>query len=349
MTSRRDVIKGLLAASIAQPAWADVGNPAFLSAGQKPDGSYVLCGLSAGGDITFTIPLPARGHAAAAHPTKAQAVAFARRPGTFALVINCATGVVTSELAAPAGRHFYGHGVFSADGDLLFTTENDYEAVRGIVGVWDAQSFTRLTEFPSGGIGPHDIKLMPDGGTLVIANGGIETHPDSGRTKLNIPTMQSNLSYLTTTGAPVAQMTLGPAHQRNSIRHLAVARDGRVGFAMQWQGDLAMDLPLRGTHSLGTGKSQLFDQASIRRMAGYLGSIAISNDGQKLATTSPRQGIAQVYDLTGRVMEIEMSDVCGVAPANDDFILTTGEGKILATAGTISEHNIRWDNHVVSI
>ena len=54
MGDRRSFIAGMLAAGlIPKPTWADVGSPAFLSAGKKPDGSFVLCGLCAIGQITF--------------------------------------------------------------------------------------------------------------------------------------------------------------------------------------------------------------------------------------------------------------------------------------------------------
>ena len=118
MKTRREFFTGLIATGlVSQPTWADAGSPAFLSAAALPDGSYVLCGISARLDLVFQIPLPGRGHAAAIHPQKPQAVAFARRPGTFAVVTNCVTGQPSARLSAPAGRHFYGHGAFSRDGD----------------------------------------------------------------------------------------------------------------------------------------------------------------------------------------------------------------------------------------
>ena len=46
--------------------------------------------------------------------------------------------------------------------------------------------FRRIGEFDNHGIGTHDISVSDDGRMLVIANGGIETHPDFGRTKLNL-------------------------------------------------------------------------------------------------------------------------------------------------------------------
>ena len=91
MATRRAFLAGLgAAATVSLPgvSWAAVGNPALLAAGKLGDG-YVLHGLDVGGQSLFQLPLPARGHAACAHPARPEAVAFARRPGTFALVIDC--------------------------------------------------------------------------------------------------------------------------------------------------------------------------------------------------------------------------------------------------------------------
>lgn len=68
---RRGFIAGLLALGVVPvPTWADAGTPAYLSAAATSDGAYALFGLSHTLDILFRIPLPARGHAAAAHPTR---------------------------------------------------------------------------------------------------------------------------------------------------------------------------------------------------------------------------------------------------------------------------------------
>ena len=88
---RRAFLATLAAACAPRLTWAEVGSPAFLAAGKEGEG-FVLHGLSAAGQSLFQIALPGRGHAAAAHPTRAEAVAFARRPGTFALVLDCGTG-----------------------------------------------------------------------------------------------------------------------------------------------------------------------------------------------------------------------------------------------------------------
>lgn len=351
MANRRAFIAGLIATGLApKPSWADAGSPAFLSAGRRAHGTYVLCGLKADGHIAFEIVLPARGHAAAAHPTKPEAVAFARRPGTYALVLECADGRQKARLEAPVGRHFYGHGAFSHDGELLFTTENEFENARGVVGIWDAKhGYARLGEFGSGGVGPHDIKLMPDGDTLVVANGGIETHPETGRTKLNLPTMRSNLSYLTQDGVIDARVELDAMHQRNSIRHLAVAGNGDVAFAMQWQGDLTDDLPLLGVHNRRAQKPTLIGDASARGLQGYLGSIAINRSADQIAVTSPRSGVLQIHGANGTSETSELKDVCGVAALSEGFVVTSGTGVFRAPAVGRVTHRLSWDNHLIAI
>lgn len=351
MTDRRSFVAGMLAAGLAPGSgWAEVGAPAFLSAGKAANGAHVLCGLTGLGKITFTRPLPARGHAAAAHPDRAEAVAFARRPGTFAIVLDCTNGAMLTRLDIPEGRHFYGHGSFSGDGAFLFTSENDYDRARGVIGVWDARrNYKRLGEFPSGGIGPHDIKRSPGRDILVVANGGIETHPDTGRTKLNLPQMRSNLTYLDLDGHILDQVELSTAHQRNSIRHLAVAQDGTVAFAMQWQGDLRAGLPLLGTHELSTSRTRLYDAVSVDRMAGYLGSVAITQSGNALAVTSPRAGTMLILNREHPTKPLGMNieDVCGVAATAQGFLATSGTGGIHKTNGHVSTTPIAWDNHLV--
>lgn len=357
MTSRRQFLTGLLAAGLApKPTWAEAGSPAFLSSAALLDGSYVLCGIGADLDLLFQIPLPERGHAAAAHPSKPEAVAFARRPGTFALVIDCIGHQVKAELSCPRGRHFYGHGVFSSDGSWLFTTENDFEAGQGIVGVWDVrQGYRRSAEFPSGGIGPHDIKRLPGTDMLVIANGGIETHPDSGRTKLNIADMAPNLAYIAN-GAVIGVAELGKELRKNSIRHLAVSKTGQVAFAMQWQGPEGFP-PLVGMHAFGTQIKTFFAPAlDLEKMQGYAGSIAFAGDERHVAVTSPRGGNVHIYDAIDQSLaaSIQLSDVSGVAAFELGVVISSGRGvlKHLSLASrpkNFQSSHIRWDNHLVAL
>ncbi|PVH27461.1 DUF1513 domain-containing protein [Pararhodobacter oceanensis] len=358
MTTRRAFLAGATAAlSLPVAGWAEVGDPAFLSAARQASGAYALYGLSAGGEVRFSLPLPARGHAAAAHPHRAEAVAFARRPGFFALVIDCRDGRVLAQLDAPSGRHFYGHGVFSRDGALLFTTENDLETLEGRIGIWDAANgYARIGDIPSGGIGPHDIARLPDSDLLVIANGGIATHPDSGRMPLNSASMRGNLAYISADGALVERVELDIGLRQNSIRHLSLRADGLVAAAMQWEGSAGRFPPLLLTHRLGDAPRLLgAPEGEQRRMRNYAGSVGFSRDGQFLAITSPRGGQLHRFDAaTGDFLSATaMEDVCGLAATAQGFLVTTGLGHVAQLADeplTVTRlAGVAWDNHLIAI
>lgn len=350
MLSRRGFVAALAAATAPRPGWAALGYPTALSAVRLPDGTYALTGLHKDGSLAFTVKLPRRGHAGAAHPELAEAVVIARRPGRFALVIDCATGTVTQSLAAPPGRHFYGHGAFSDDGTLLFTTENEIATGQGRIGVWDRRlGFQRIDEFPSGGIGPHELIRMPDD-TLAIANGGIRTHPDSGREKLNLDTMQPNLTLIRQSGTVIDQVPANVA--QNSLRHIAADANGRVVVGYQWQGDPFDAPPLIAAYADGALTDFEDDGLQSTRLAAYVGSVSAHGDGA--AISSPRGGQVQVFGPAGnKRFAASATDICGLCPIDGAVLATDGTGGVYHLADDrlthIARHNLAFDNHLVPL
>jgi hypothetical protein len=347
MATRRGVLAGLLAAGVPRFGWAEAGSPAFLAAAKVGDG-YELHGLTASGESVFALPLPGRGHAAAAHPFRAEAVAFARRPGVFALVIDCVLGREIARLTPPEGRQFNGHGVFSADGDVLMTSEVVAEGSAGRIGVWDAQDWQRIGEWDSGGIGPHDLKLLADG-RLVVANGGIATDPQD-RSKLNLGEMRPNLAVLSG-GEVVERVELAAGLHQNSIRHLAVM-GGRVGFAMQWEGDPAEAVPQLGVWGAEGVTLCPVGEAEALVMKGYAGSIAALGD--RVAVTSAPGGVVMLFDGRGAwVVTHRRADLSGVAAGAEGLVATDGQGGVWAVedAGLrlLARHAVAWDNHLVAL
>jgi hypothetical protein len=310
-------------------------------------------GLAIDGSETFRVPLPARGHAGAGHPARAEAVAFARRPGTYALVIDCVTGAVLSSLTPPEGRQFNGHGVFANGGTVLVTSEQDRDTSVGVIGLWDvAVGYARMGEIASHGIGPHDLRLMPDGQTLVVANGGIATDP-TDRTKLNLDRMRPNLAYVGLDGTLLEQVELEPDLWQNSIRHVAVHPDGLVGFAMQWEGVSGAAAPLLGLHR--RGKPLMLASAPLAddlAMQDYAGSIAFSGNGEEIAITSPRGGRLHRFSASGGFLgAVSRADVCGLASRPEGFLASDGLGGLIAVtaegARPLVATDHAWDNHLV--
>ncbi len=358
-TTRRIFLRGAAGVGtiglVPAVGWAAAGAPDYLAAAGQPDGSFCLLGLTSAGAECFRLPLPDRGHAAAAHPERPEAVAFARRPGTFALVIDCAKGREVTRLHSPEGRHFFGHGAFTADAGLLFTTENLIEDGSGLLGVWDAtDAYRRIGEVSTGGTGPHEVRLMPDGLSFAVANGGIETDPTSGRAELNLATMRSNLAYLDAgTGALLDVLVLPQELRLLSIRHIAAGRDGTLAMAMQWQGSPLEMPPLLAVHRPGSARLETMaaEDGVQRRTRNYAGSVAVTDDGRRAAITAPRGNMMLVFDLaTDALVEVVgATDICGVAAAGTGFACSTGEGRFLCSGGEMRLSDLAFDNHLIRI
>ena len=357
-------IAGALLPAHFRAEGAAPGGLLYLGARADAAGEFRASGFTADGARVFDVPLPGRGHSFAVRPDGNATVHFARRPGRFALVLDLLRSTVAHRVETPAGRHFYGHGVFSPDGRLLYATENDFDRERGVVGVYDAHAgYRRVGELPSHGIGPHEIGLLSDGETLVVANGGIATHPDLPRVKLNLPTMAPSLCFVDRrSGALRRELVLDPALHRLGIRHLAVAPNDTVAFAMQYEGSTHDRVPLVALQR-GEGPLRLLNgpPSVIRAMKNYCGSVCFDPGGGAIAVSAPRGNLVTFWDVgTGRYLSsAKVSDGCGVAPGAGpgEFLASSGLGGVVAIgarSGTTRPLNVggleaaRWDNHLVA-
>ncbi len=357
---RRNLIAGSSALILIAPRpgfTARIPEPVFLTSAKSGNG-YSGIVIDADAREQWTLDLPGRGHGSTFRPGHAHCVIFARRPGTFAVVADRTNGLLLHTLSSPEGRHFYGHGCFSEDGRLLYTTENDFDGEKGVIGIWDAaDGYRRIGELDSLGVGPHDIRPMPDGRTLVIANGGIATHPDTGRHKLNIPDMEPSLVLLDRLdGSRVGGDTLSRDLHKLSIRHLAVGRSGTVFAAMQYEGPAEHHPPLILKAHKGSVSLLKAPQGVRQNMKNYCGSIALDVGGRIVAATCPRGNMVTFWTVDGEFSHtVEVQDGCGVAAGGSraEFLLSGGEGDLVvydAADRRVLRRSVdrrrRWDNHI---
>lgn len=330
----------------------------LVAASRTPDGRYAVVVLTIDGMIVRELALQGRGHDIAFDKVSGRAVAFARRPGSFALAFNVRGGDDPVLFTTPPDRHFYGHGVFSKDGRLLYATEHDAQTRQGLLGVYSATGgYKRIGELPTFGIGPHQVILLADGKTLAVANGGIETDIATGRKKLNINTMMPSLAFIdATNGALIAQHQLPRALHKLSIRHIAADGRGSVWFGGQWEGDAA-DIPeLVGCAGLDQPLKIIAPAAPMgATLAGYIGSVAVDGDGRVLAASAPRADrIIYIDTERGSIVgQTRLMDGCGLAGiSNSAFALSSGLG-VVQTNGpdhahmtTASFPGRAFDNHL---
>lgn len=354
------------AACATLPARAGLHDRLYLNAYGSAEG-FGVAGFDADGAIRYSFALPQRGHSFARHPHGSAVIAFARRPGSYALVFDPRDGRLLERIAAADDRNFCGHGAFSADGRLLFATEVIASEGEGVLGIYDtADGWRRVGEWKTHGLDPHEIRLMPGGDMLVVANGGILMRSDMPRLKLNIPDMAPSLVYLDARDGRLVARIAPPQDLRQlSIRHIAIDRRGRVAIAMQYEGPVEDAVPLVALHDGPGGVRELrfLPLAETERQAlrQYCGSAAMDAGGRYLAVSSPRGNRVLVWDLDDdrlpQVARLDLPDVCGIAAtaAADGFVLSSGiSRRVQWQDGQTKElpaadRRLQWDNHMLAL
>ncbi|RWY89905.1 DUF1513 domain-containing protein [Rhizobium leguminosarum] len=351
---RRNFVKaaglGFLAALAPRSLMALERTDAVYASGiRAADGSFAVATVTERGEIVDQVSLPARAHGMAFSASTGKTVAFARRPGTYAMIFDPWNKSEPIVINSREDRHFYGHGAFSPDGRLLYASENDFDGNRGMIGLYDATDrFTRIGEFETYGIGPHDMTVSDDGRLLIVANGGIETHPDFGRTKLNLGEMQPSLALIdAATGALVEKHVLPAEWAELSTRHVDLDGAGRIWFACQYEGHRKDLPPLVGHFAKGEDLTFIdLPKETTRRLANYVGAIAVNRSEGLVGITSPKGGASVTIDAkTGKVLaETSLPDAAGIAPARSGFAVSSYDGDFLSTRSDVA-----WDQHIVRI
>lgn len=360
---RRDFLKQSavlgLSMGFSPLAFAKTQQQTIFSASDTVDGLHQVSRLNIAQKTAQHIPIPFRAHDVMEMPD-GKVIAYGRRPDPECALVDFTTHTSTP-VKATQGRHFYGHGCLSKDQSVLFTTENDYDGKRAVLGIRDAKTLEHIGEYDTYGIGAHDVHLMPDGKTLVVANGGIETHPDFGRRKLNIKTMQPSLVYIDMlSGQKIDEYRLDD--HLLSIRHLTVSDAGDVGVALQYQGKLYRKQPqalVAWQRAGSTLKPLTIDETSIRAFSGYMADLAYDAKRHLLAVTSPRGNHitfwntknlgfihAQALPEPSGIVFDDVTSTFVVSSAKGGFYRLTGEAT--DQAETLKEFaDLQWDNHMV--
>jgi hypothetical protein len=355
-TDRRNFLKALAATALGGLPAQLLATPSgteLLACRGDGAGRYYASLFDTAGALLMDVPLPGRGHDIAVSPDGRFAAVVARRPGDFLWLLDLPARRVHRRLRATADRHYFGHAVFSDDGQRLYVVENDFEQGVGRIGVHRTDGpWPKLDELPSHGVGPHEILLHGD--MLIVANGGILTHPDTPRAKLNLDTMAPSLAYVDRhDGRLLERVEPPPRWHQLSMRHIDRAPDGQVAIAMQYQGPADDTPPLVALHARGGPLRWLHAPAPVqRRMRNYCGSVAFSADGAQLAVSSPRGGLVVRWSGEGHWLgHHDQADVCGLAAAAGRLWASDGGGRLAPLAADVPGAGfarVHWDNHLAA-
>ncbi|SNC66449.1 hypothetical protein SAMN04487881_1611 [Marinobacter sp. es.048] len=361
--NRRDLLKISIASSVAVgltgcsllPRKASGQPDSFVGAVGLRDGSFGVSAFDRSGSILWQTPVETRCHSGCNRPRMGETVFFERRPGWSFYVFDSTAGSKKHRIEAEAGEHFVGHGVFSMDGRWLYVTASRYEQAEGIIAVYDAErGYLRTDTFGLTGIGPHELTLHPDGETLVIGLGGILSHPDYNRMKLNLDTMDPALLLMDRHFGNIVGR-FKPPHHHQSARHVSVSGSGRVYVAYQHQGPLYETPSLLAQLEKGQLREYRFDEDTQRALANYIASVVAHPENDLVAAASPVGSTAIIFrGSTGELVNcVTIADCAGIqAIAGGDFLVSSGRGKLVRlgagrTARELADLPVHWDHHLV--
>jgi len=317
-------------------AWAD-------AAGRQHLG--VLRAREAALQVVRSIELPSRAHGLLVEPG-GTVLAAARRPGNWVLRWSPSTGKA-QWFACASDRSFTGHLLRDPSGACLYSAETDLDSGQGLIAVRDARTFTLREEWPTHGIDPHQFIFDADG-SLLVANGGVPTRPETGRAKLELDRMDPSLVRLAPrSGALLGQWRL--PDPRLSIRHLARHADGRLGIALQAEHDDPQAKAAAPVLAVFDGQA-LRTAVAPQPLAGYGGDIAATAAGFMVSVPRAR-GVARWTHDGSWAGLTPLADACSLASSGSEVwaggrsqAAACGEGALPQRRAIAS---LRLDNHWV--
>jgi hypothetical protein len=261
------------------------------------------------------------GHGIVADPVNPELVSIFEKRGRGACEIDLKQGRVTRPITTAPNRQFYGHGAYSQNGDILYSTETVMEeGCTGLIAVRDAKTHKYLGEFPSYGASPHDCRLIDNGNTMVITNGGgnlsgaapgvafVDIHSEKLIEKLEFDTPDINAGHLDIT----------------SDGGLAVVSAQREGFPDMANGGISLKPRKGDLHTLDEPED------IVQRLQGETLSVCIHETSGVVGATTPAGNLLTFWDLdSGKLLRhVELQNPRGIELSRDGahFVVSYGFG-----------------------
>lgn len=320
----------------------------FLSACTDVNGQHYLASIRSTGELYFLLPVPFRAHDVVYLKHKKHAVFVSRNPSHFFYVVDIEKRNITHTINSQEGYHFRGHATYQEKKQLLFTSESRSEVDKGYIGIYDiSNNYSKIGQFSSYGIEPHQIKLMPDNKTLVVANGG---RPDKTG-----PILDSNISYIDIeTGELLSQYRSDVA--QHSLRHLAATQSGKVFVGAQSQTDELLPLVYYHNDKVKQLRPLDADEFIWQQYNQYTASLSIVDD--MLAVSSPRGNITSLWNIETKdyIKSLTQNDVAGLAVYKNSLLMSDGLGNVsfmnmpqMEVSKQYQIKGLSWDNHAIAV
>ena len=337
------------------PAWAR--SPDRLLAAWQVDNEQRIGVIAVAGarwSVQQQITVPTRAHGLMVE-AGGSVLATARRPGDWLLRWFPASGQ-TQWRWIEDDRRFNGHAAVSTDGKTIWTTETDLDTAQGRLAARDAKSLEKRAEWATHGMDPHEFLVLPErlgdipGGSLIVANGGIPTLPETGRSKRALDRMDASLVALDPRdGALLGQWRLDDPFL--SIRHLAWDPVSRaVGIALQAEHPDADTKRLAPVLAVWNGQ-RLQAARSQPAVQGYGGDIC-ALPGGGFVVSCPRADTLALFGVNAHWSRNQPHrEAYALATADEHWWASGADGVWCAPESTEARSSLRlqFDNHWTTV
>lgn len=244
---------------MSQAGMAGPGEEIILGGGQyqlQDTGkvNFLLSIIDLQSQIRHLVPMDFLPHGIHCRPDNRFLLALFEKKGPGACIYDLRKQQTQTVIPPLKNRYFYGHGAYTRDSKQLLSTETFLDSLDGVITIRDSNTLKHLGDFPSYGKEPHECKLIDDGATLVVTNGGSTFKGES-----------PSVTYIDIKSQQLLER-IELSNERLNTGHMAISDKG--------------DLLIVSAPRAGLDKT-------------HLGGVSIRPVGQKIETVSEPQDIVK--------------------------------------------------------
>jgi hypothetical protein len=300
-----------------------VGGTAYVDpASRKPAYCFDVVDLDRG--EVKRIPLDFLAHGFSVNPRAPHQVVVFEKRGPGAAVLDLLAMKLVGNVRCKKARAYYGHGVYTPDGEHLLVVESDLATGEGVVSVRETTTYKEIDTFPTFGARPHDCVPIEGGRVLVFTNGGLAPADEAGGG--GVP----SVTYVETASRTLLERVPMSTPELNA-GHAAIARDGTLVVVSAPRDGLPPETSAGGIHvrAPGAAAERLRAPSAIdARIVGESLSVRIHDERGVFAVSNPSGDLVTFWSLSTRAL-VGSFDLAG--PRGLEI---TGDARSFVVAGS---------------
>jgi hypothetical protein len=225
-------------------------------------------------------------------------------------VVDVAKMQTLDAIPGVAGRQFYGHGVCSADGKLVYSTETSPDG-QGAIGIRDVATLAYVGDFPTYGFNPHECYLIEGGKVLLVTNGGGTQASGS----------KAALCYIDVQSQRLLERVEMPDERFNTGHVFPFGKRQAVVVSAPRKG---LDTSSLGAISVRRQNAKMLEvlsapEAVVNKMFGETLSVSVIPEKDLFIATHPTPGMVTFWQTSTLKLRkvVELNNVRGVVVTSD--------------------------------